>query len=220
MKSWNGGKNDGTPHKSEHMYLGTITQHKLTGRAGIRYRADKYSTRYELPDILIYARVNYGLITKEDGERILRGKEYPRSELNAPSPKSDHYTEEMITRYNARDQHDTGNVLGKIQKILSFCREDTKVEYVRTLLVIGEVLVDAIIFLIFKVEYLGKDIWVYIESSQRPSNLTSETTGDYIVGHFWSEEDTEIYGRNGEHRQFMAKNSMRERGALYEYSGH
>ena len=126
----------------------------------------------------------------------------------------------MITRYATEDQNETRNDLEKIRKILSFCDKDTKVEYVRTLLVVGAVLFEAIIFLTFSIEHMGKDKWVCIESSQRPSNLTSETTGDYIVGHFWSEEDTEIYGRNGEHRQFMAKNNMRERGALYEYSGH
>ena len=220
MKSWNGGKNDGTPHESEQMYLGTINQHKLTGRAGIRYRADQYSTRDELPDIPIHARVSYGLITKVEGERILRGKEYPRSEITASSPKSDHYTEEMITRYNARDQNDTGNVLRKIQKILSFCREDTKVEYVRTLLVMGEVLVDAIIFLAFKVEYLGKDIWVYIESSQRPSNLASKTTGNYLIGNRWNEEDEKIYDMHGQHRDFMADKNKTERKIYKAENGH
>ena len=120
-------------------------------------------------------------------------------EKNASSPKSDHYTEEMITRYSARDQNDTGNVLGKIQKILSFCKEDTKVEYVKTLVVMGEVLVDAVIFMTFKVEYLSKDMWVYIESSQRPSNLTSETTGNYLSGNRWNEEDEKRYNMYGQY---------------------
>ena len=34
MESWNGGRNDGTPNKSEHMYLGTIHQDHMRGKVG------------------------------------------------------------------------------------------------------------------------------------------------------------------------------------------
>ena len=65
----------------------------------------------------IHARISYGQITQEEGERILNGEKYPRAELNAPIPKSDEYTVTMTTRYSQKSPHDTENNLGKIRKI-------------------------------------------------------------------------------------------------------
>ena len=100
MEEWNGGRNEGTPNESEHMYLGTTHQDYMRGNIGHKYREHRYHRGCNLPTMDIHARISYGQITKEEGERILHGEKYPRAELNAPIPKSDRYTVTMTTRYS------------------------------------------------------------------------------------------------------------------------